>query len=179
MADLNESEINHLKAVVGISTNKSTDNSVPEVKKQDNFIPKEYITPTSKTDNDMNESVKEITLETVSNNPEPETDTDLFVKIDEHVQISNDLMDSKKEIKGVSDTVLLLAKAEKIKADAIERMEIHLDKLDAIINDVEIKLTAPESLKMSESADMSGTPSELVDLTSELNNLKDELSKMK
>ena len=175
MADLNETEINHLKAVVGLSTNQSTDNSVPEIQKQDNFIPKESIASVP----EMNESVKDISLEPTSNSHEPETDTDLFVKIDEHVQISNDLMDSKKEIKGVSDTVLLLAKAEKLKADAIERMERHLDKLDAIINDVEIKLTAPESLKMADSVDMSGTPSELVDLTSELNNLKDELSKMK
>lgn len=172
MVDLNDSEINHLKAVVGLSTNKSTDDSMPEIKKQDNFIPKESVASVSNT----NESVKEISLEPLSN--DAETDTDLFVKIDEHVQISNDLGDSKKEIKGVSDTVLLLAKAEKLKADAIERMERHLDKLDAIINDVEIKLTAPESLKMAESVDMSGTPSELVDLQGELNHLKDELSKM-
>ncbi|NOR85481.1 hypothetical protein GQ473_05170 [archaeon] len=178
MVDLNESEINHLKAVVGLSKEQSNGVSAPEIQKQDNFIPKEFVDSMPKTVNNTNESVKEISLEPLSTEDSAETDTDLFVKIDEHVQISSDLMDSKKEIKGVSDTVLLLAKAEKLKADAIERMESHLGKLDAIIQDVEIKLTAPESLKMSELGDVDVASGELVDLTHELNNLKDELSKM-
>ena len=173
MADLNESEINHLKAIVGFSdTSASTQQNI-EVKAQDNIIPKEQTKIIQ--NNDSIESVKTVQSEPIESG---EKDTDLFVKIDEHVVIAQDLMNSKKEVKGVSDTVLLLAKAEKLKADAIERMESHLDKLDVIIQDVEIKLTAPESLKMPDSVSMSEDSGELVDLQGELNNLKNELSKM-
>lgn len=171
MVELKESEINQLKAVVGLVDNADAKTPTePEVKAQDSIIPKE--TETSETPKkETAVSLHDVTVK--------ETDTELFVKIDEHVSVSKDLMGSKSEIKGISDTVLLLAKAEKLKSEAIERMEKHLDKLDTVLKDVELKLAAPESLKMAGMGETMGAPMELLDLHTELDSLKDELSKLK
>ncbi|MCK5473983.1 MAG: hypothetical protein KAI53_01130 [Candidatus Aenigmarchaeota archaeon] len=171
MVELKESEINQLKAVVGLADKEVAEAPIePEVKAQDNVIPEETeISETPKKENAV--SLHDIDVK--------ETDTELFVKIDEHVGISNDLMGSKLEIKGLSDTVLLLAKAEQLKSEAIERTEKHLDKLDTVLKDVELKLAAPESLKMAAMGETMGASMELFDLHTELDSLKDELSKLK
>ncbi len=171
MVELKESEINQLKAVVGLAGKEVAEAPIePEVMAQDSIIPKETEIPeTPKKENAV--SLHDVDVK--------ETDTELFVKIDEHVTISKDLMGSKLEIKGISDTVLLLAKAEKLKSEAIERMEKHLDKLDNVLKDVEAKLAAPESLKMAGMGETMGAPIELLDLHTELDSLKDELSKLK
>ncbi len=55
---------------------------------------------------------------------------DLFVKIDEHREIAEQLILAKEAIKEIAETVELLAKAESIKEEAIKRLEESLDKID-------------------------------------------------
>ena len=58
------------------------------------------------------------------------TDKDLFVKIDEHREIAEQLIIARNAIRDVAETIELLAKAESIKEEAIRRLEESLDKID-------------------------------------------------
>jgi len=170
VVELKENEINQLRAVVGLAGERTPAQPAPEVKKQDNVILQETQPATEVVE----------TAENSGASPDiKETDTDLFVKIDEHIKIAEMLVGAKKEIKGIADTVLLLAKAEKLKAEAIERMETHLGDLDKFLLDVELKLSAPESLRMASMESTESVPADLFDLQGELNTLKEELSKLK
>lgn len=103
-------------------------------------------------------------------------DTRLFVKIDEHEAISKELFKSRKDIKSIADTIELLGKAEKLKAEAVARMEENLNKLDEKIKEIEPKLEAPEGLvDGQEPAEFSAYSDTLSDLKGELERLKDEL----
>ncbi|VVB59297.1 Uncharacterised protein [uncultured archaeon] len=106
-------------------------------------------------------------------------DTELFVKVEEHAAIGAKLSESKGDMKVIADTISLLAKAEKLKSEAISRMESALNKIDADIEEIESKLAAPEGLHAPEIDLSTGVVSDdLIDLRSELNSLKDELGKI-
>ncbi len=55
---------------------------------------------------------------------------DLFVKIDEHREIAEQLITARDAIKEIAETVELLAKAESIKEEAIKRLEESAEKID-------------------------------------------------
>lgn len=107
----------------------------------------------------------------------PSFETELFVKIDEHAAVGELLAKSKGNMKSIADTVSLLAKAEKLKSDAIERMEATLDDIDAEIGAIESKIAAPEGLSMPELGS-AAMDDELLDMKSELESLKGELGRI-
>ncbi len=148
---INESEVNRLRQIVGMDTQ-----TVPT---KDNYA-------------------KERPKETFSSEHEPASvDTTLFVKIDDHELVSNELSKSRMDIKAMANTIELLGKAEKLKAEAVARMEENLDLLDAKIKDIEPRLQAPEGLSGGESVP-SGTNTysdSLSDLKTELSRIKTEL----
>lgn len=148
---INESEVNRLRQIVGMDAQ-----AVP---KKDNCA-------------------EEYPKETFSPEPEPASgDTTLFVKIDDHEFVSNELSKSRMDIKAMANTIELLGKAEKLKAEAVARMEENLDLLDAKIQDIEPRLQAPEGLSRGERAP-SGTNAysdSLSDLKTELSRIKTEL----
>lgn len=115
---------------------------------------------------------------TVPFEPSEKGDTELFVKIEEHTDVATILNNSKKDIKSIIETISLLAKAEKLKADAIEGIEKHLNTLDAKLQQVGIKLMAPEGLQVHE-GNLPKARNELISLQSDLESLKSELSQLK
>ncbi|MCK5233822.1 MAG: hypothetical protein KAJ91_03310 [Candidatus Aenigmarchaeota archaeon] len=148
---INESEVNRLRQIVGMDTQ-----TVP---KKDNCV-------------------EERRKEAFFSEPEPASaDTTLFVKIDDHELVSNELSKSRLDIKAMANTIELLGKAEKLKAEAVARMEENLNILDAKIKDIEPRLQAPEGLSRGERAP-SGTNAysdSLSDLKTELSRIKTEL----
>ncbi len=146
---MNESEVNRLRQIVGMDAQTA---------------PKE---------NDIAQNKYE---ECVVQAP-ASGDTTLFVKIDDHELVSNELSKSRMDIKAMANTIELLGKAEKLKAEAVARMEENLNLLDAKIKDIEPRLQAPEGLTEDERAH-SGIDTysdSLSDLKTELARIKTEL----
>lgn len=145
---INESEVNRLRQIVGMDAQAAPKND---------------------------KRVEECSKEPFSSGPAPESaDTTLFVKIDDHELVSNELSKSRMDIKAMANTIELLGKAEKLKAEAVARMEENLDLLDAKIKDIEPRLQAPEGLSGGESA-----PSGTTMYSDSLSDLKTELSRIK
>ncbi|MBU4245803.1 MAG: hypothetical protein ABIF85_00890 [Nanoarchaeota archaeon] len=168
---LSDMEIEKLRAIVGLD---SETESFSDEK------------PIEETKPVKNTQIPEKPRSYVSVNPykKPEErassaiDTELFVKVEEHAAIGKKLAEAKGDMKVIADTVSLLAKAEKLKSEAITRMEVALDKIDAEIEEIESKLVAPEGLHVPE---ISGSiaSDEFIDLRSELDSLKSELGGIK
>lgn len=104
-------------------------------------------------------------------------DTELFVKIDEHTEVANELINIKKDIKAIIETISLLSKAEKLKEDAITKMEDNLKKLNGKLQNVERRLMEPEGISVPEEGLI--RKEKLTDLHSDLESLKSELSRLK
>ncbi|MCK5476846.1 MAG: hypothetical protein KAI55_02915 [Candidatus Aenigmarchaeota archaeon] len=67
--------------------------------------------------------------------------THTFVKVDGHLSIVNDLIEGKRDIKAIATTIALLSRAEKIKTQAVIRLEEELNKMIIKIHDIEEKMT--------------------------------------
>ena len=169
---LSDMEIEKLRAIVGLDSETdpfSEEKPVEEIKpSKDAPVPEKPkpaapITPPK---------TREEKVSNVSNSIE----TELFVKVEEHAAIGRKLSETKGDMKIIADTVSLLAKAEKLKTEAITRMETALDKIDAEIEEIEVKLIAPEGLHVPE---INGPSDDLIDLRSELDSLKTELGGFK
>ncbi len=167
---LTESDINRLRGVVGLGTAGSPEPQNTAAQKQEEKIMSTPLNmpPVSAPVNNLIEPKE---------HPKPKTqvETELFVKIDEHTEVAKELIEAKRDIKSIAETISLLGKAEKLKAEAIERLDSHLDTLDAKLSDVEAKLTMPEGLEIpTEGVDL-GPASDVSDLHRTLERLKDEL----
>ena len=68
-------------------------------------------------------------------------DSSTFLKIDEHIAIANDLVKGKIDIKQIAATISLLSKAEKIRTEAIVKLEDALNKLVMKLNDIKHKMS--------------------------------------
>ena len=173
---LSDSEINRLRGVVGLGTSGGPEFRPTAPEKQEKPEIRETRPP-----------VKSVNLNNIIKPQERQpaqvhktlVETELFVKIDEHTEVAKELIDAKKEIKSIADTMSLLGRAESLKAEAIERLEAHLNNLDGMLSDVEEKLTAPEGLDMGEIGVDVESSSEISDLHRTLERLKDELSHIK
>ncbi len=107
------------------------------------------------------------------------SDVDVFIKIDDHVNIAKTLIDSKKELKSISDTILLLAKAEKLKKEAIEKMEQHLKILKKEANEVYTKMAQyGKYVNYKDNLITKHTLEPIDDLEKELEEIKKELSQI-
>lgn len=103
----------------------------------------------------------------------PVREAELFVKIDEHRAVAEDLINAKKDIKAITDTLDLLAKSEQLKEEVIQKLENSLNVLDKKLENIELKLTPPQRI-----ASEVAVPTEIADLHEELEALKNHLKKI-
>lgn len=104
-------------------------------------------------------------------------DSQLFVKIEEHDQITQALDEAKRDIKSIADTIELLARAEKLKADAIERMEHHVDSFERLLESIETRIVPPEDV-LKQNATVIETH-QATRLSQDLKTLKSTLEQLK
>lgn len=170
---LSDMEIEKLRAIVGLNSETdsfSDDKPIEEIKPvQKPAIPEK---PQSSVPPNTPKNTEERTPTAI--------DTELFVKVEDHATIGKKLSEAKGDMKVIADTVSLLAKAEKLKSEAISRMEGALDKMDSEIEEIESKLIAPEGLHVPEISASSVVDSDdFLDLRRELDSLKNELGGIK
>ncbi len=166
---LSDMEIQKLRAVVGmdLETESFEDADAPEESAPIQDTPVEEKSQSSAP---ATRSGK-----TMESTPES-VDTELFVKVEDHAFIGKKLSEAKGDMKVIADTISLLAKAEKLKSEAIARMEGALDKIDGEIEEIESKLVVPEGLNIPEMDLSQAVASDgLQDLSSELDSLKREM----
>ena len=170
---LTESDINRLKGVVGLGTGDPITplNTAPQETGTEKIMPTPVNAPHNTQVNNLIEPTK-----THDTEPKTQVETELFVKIDEHTEVAKQLIDAKKDIKYIADTISLLGKAEKLKAEAIERLESHLNTLDEKLADVEGKLTVPDGLEIPDEGVDLQMSTDVSNLHRTLENLKDELN---
>lgn len=166
---LSDLEINKLRAIVGLDS---------EADAFDDETPFEERVPIQNTP--VAEKSTPIApvkpLKKIEEKAASSIDTELFVKVEEHAAIGKKLFEAKGDMKVIADTVSLLAKAEKLKSEAIIRMEGALDKIDSEIEDIESKLIAPEGLNVPEiNVSESGISDDFLNLRAEFDSLKNEL----
>ena len=115
-------------------------------------------------------------------------DSQLFVRIEEHDKVGNDLHKAREDIKTIASTIELLARAEKLKAEAIDRMEQHVANFDSLLQKIEGRIIPPDDILeqgMETRAETAGTAArtnvaaDIKSLSSDLKSLKDTLSKLK
>lgn len=106
--------------------------------------------------------------------PETSEEPPVFVKIDNHVEMVANMRDAKKTMFSMVDTISLLGEAEKLKAEAVGRMEQQLNHVDAKIQLVEQRLATPKDVKETR-AEEPVRDEELEDLSSHIKELKTEL----
>jgi len=164
---LSDMEINKLRAIVGLDSETDTfEDETPFEEKApiqkapvaEKPTPAAPAKPVKKPEEKASSSI----------------DTELFVKVEEHAAIGKKLSEAKGDMKVIADTVSLLAKAEKLKSEAIMRMEGALDKIDSEIEEIEAKLVAPEGLSVPE-INVAGATDDFLNLRAEFDSLKNEL----
>lgn len=101
----------------------------------------------------------------------------LFVKIDKHEEIAMDLTDAKNEIMGLVETIMLLAKAERLKDLAIQKIEKDLITIENKLAIINQQLVNPEeeymhTMSIPQKREVSGLQHELNQLRSELSTLR-------
>ena len=166
---LSDLEIQKLRAVVGMDMEESSEDALLD----EESAPLPDRSVEEKPSQSVPSAQSEKTFET---SPES-VDTELFVKVEEHAFIGKKLSDAKGDMKVIADTISLLAKAEKLKSEAITRMEGALDKIDAEIEEIESKLIVPEGLNIPNMTLSQALASDsMQDLSSELDSLKKELA---
>lgn len=177
---LNDAEIDKLRAIVGMGEEASPMQTAsalaPQVSAPQALSPKPR--QTAAREERRNEADFDAPQAQV---PPANLDTSLFVKIEEHAALGSILLKTKTDMKSIADTISLLARAEKLKADAIERMEKVLDIIDSNLDDLELKLAPPEGLSVPEftGQDNSAMSDNMIDLHSELESLKNELMQIR
>jgi len=156
---LSDNEISRLRGVVGLGATDNTQirQPSPEIQAKPDIL-------------ETKPPVKSVNLNVITTPNERQhitktlVETELFVKIDEHTEIAKELIYAKKEIISIADTISLLGRAENLKAEAIDRLETHLNNLDRMLSDVDQKLTAPEGLDMGDTTMEAESFAEISDL---------------
>lgn len=174
---LSDTDINRLKGVIGLG---AKNNTKPQNTSTD--IPEEtgnILTRPLEKHHDNQPVNNLVESEHTKQKFENNKDTELFVKIDEHTTVAKELVEAKGDIKYLADTIALLGKAETLKAQAIDNLEHHLDKLDTKLEDVEKMLIAPEGIDLPDTGVDIGLSSDISNLHNTLERLKDELSHSK
>jgi len=108
------------------------------------------------------------------------TDKDIFVKIEDHTNVAKTLLSSKEDLKDIADTIFLLAKAEKLKKEALEKMSKKLSELKKKTNEVYNKMAKyGKYVDYKVEQDITKhTLSEVESLSKELEAIKKELEKI-
>ncbi len=101
----------------------------------------------------------------------------LFVKLENHTEIAAELVNIKKDIEKTAETLSILAKAEKLKSEATEKLEFNLNELEVKIHEIDRQLVSAN--KLGSVAKHTHSPEDDISgLNSSLNSLKSKLSEM-
>lgn len=112
--------------------------------------------------------------------PQKDQSTPLFVKIDKHAEIRKSTVDVRRDMKNIINTISLLAEAEKLKDDAIAKMESQIQVLRETLNTIDHELIAPDFIKNAENTSSSESQGDdFKTLHTEIQSLKSELSSLK
>ena len=102
----------------------------------------------------------------------------LFVKIDRHVEITDEIVGTRSEMKNMLDTISLLSKAEKLKTEAVEKIEKRLNLFDEKLNKIDSNLVAPKEFSSPSVVPIESKDQGLESLQSEITRLKQELNNL-
>lgn len=190
---LDDVEINKLKAVIGME--KVTSTKEDDVEKLREFLESEQGVASSEsmqkgTDEKKGAKTVEEKAEEKQTQDKAEQqaggkaeesgkESDLFVKIDNHREIALKLLEARKEIKSIADTIELLAKAESLKEEAIRRMEEHVGKMESLWKSVLNYLAEGDKIYPEYFDEKKVVESELANLKAELDRLGELLGRMK
>ena len=110
--------------------------------------------------------------------PTPPTNSALFVKIDRHMEISDDILNTRVEMKKMLDTISLLNKAEKLKSEAVEKIEKRLNVFDEKLDNIDSNLVAPKEFSSPSTIQIKAKDADLDNLQSEITKLKTEIDNL-
>ncbi|MEA2003688.1 MAG: hypothetical protein U9O53_01875 [archaeon] len=102
----------------------------------------------------------------------------LFVKIDRHVEITDEIIGTRSEMKNMLDTISLLSKAEKLKSEAVGKIEKRLNLFDEKLNKIDSNLVAPKEFSSPSVVPIESKDQGLESLQSEITRLKQELNNL-
>ncbi len=102
----------------------------------------------------------------------------LFVKIDRHVEITDEILGTRQEMRKMLDTISLLSNAEKLKAEAVAKIEKRLNLFDEKLNKIDSNLVAPKEFSSPSVIPMDQNDAGLESLQSEITRLKSELDNL-
>jgi hypothetical protein len=154
------------------SINQSTSNKL-----QNNHINQNY---------EQKPNIPNINIQKEIQTPkENQTEQSLFVKIDKHEEIANEINEAKTSMKQMLDTIILLNQAEKLKKEAISKLEQKLSEFDNKLIQINNHLgfgyqnTQTNTIEHNEPNVAGKNIKELTELHSEIKNLKNELNNIK
>ncbi|MBW6461500.1 MAG: hypothetical protein K0B07_00415 [DPANN group archaeon] len=102
----------------------------------------------------------------------------LFVKIDRHVEITDDIHNTRIEMKKMLETISLLNKAEKLKSEAVEKIETRLNVFDEKLENIDSNLVTPKEFSSPSTINIQATDADLDNLQSEITKLKTEIENL-
>ncbi len=102
----------------------------------------------------------------------------LFVKIDRHVEITDEILSTRQEMRKMLETISLLSNAEKLKAEAVAKIEKRLNLFDEKLNKIDSNLVAPKEFSSSSVIPIDQNDAGLESLQSEITRLKSELDNL-
>ena len=102
----------------------------------------------------------------------------LFVKIDRHVEITDEILGTRQEMRKMLETISLLSNAEKLKAEAVAKIEKRLNLFDEKLNKIDSNLVAPKEFSSPSVIPMDQNDAGLESLQSEITRLKSELDNL-
>ncbi len=106
-------------------------------------------------------------------------DTSLFVKIDRHMEINEQIKSTSEEMKKIVETIYLLSKAEKLKSEAIDKIEKRLKVFDETVDKMDKNLVAPKQfISPSIIPVKENSNTELDSLEGEIDKLKNQLNSL-
>ncbi|NOQ55968.1 MAG: hypothetical protein GQ477_04155 [Nanohaloarchaea archaeon] len=110
--------------------------------------------------------------------PAQKPNSALFVKIDRHVEITDDIHNTRIEMKKMLDTISLLNKAEKLKSEAVEKIEKRLNVFDEKLDNIDSNLVAPKEFSSPSAISIRTKDADLDNLQSEITKLKTEIDNL-
>ncbi|MCK4927720.1 MAG: hypothetical protein KAJ20_03355 [Candidatus Aenigmarchaeota archaeon] len=102
----------------------------------------------------------------------------LFVKIDRHVEITDEILGTRQEMRKMLETISLLSNAEKLKAEAVAKIEKRLNLFDEKLNKIDSNLVAPKEFSSPSVIPIDQNNAGLESLQSEITRLKSELDNL-
>ena len=166
--EVTDEDVRKLKDAIGLADLPDENVPVPQPVEYEEFQPLEQDP----------EPIEEIRIPQPTVHIAPETsDKQLFVKINNHTDIAAELIETKKDIRATAETISLLTKAEKLKKEAIEKLEGNLLELDKKLMEIDSKLVAPHGM-MESTQGTTQHEMDLMNLDSKLESLRSELSEI-